>query len=393
MPSPWAIISSERGCPNSQCPPTPTTRTNHLGYDVGSSRKIPDGALARVATAECLEANKSNVLMLFALTLFRLLCFGFGAVKAALKEAAAAFTTRATDRGAAPPTLFQLQVKVDGATVMLDAGSAWTAADVKAALHAKTGRAIAGCYLVAAGGKPLDDGAATTLAALGVGRGDRLELRGRLRGGGPSQEDIRAAFALYDTNGDGLLSPDELKAIMCRQVPGGTVRTEAQVDEIVRQFDTDGDGMLSMEEISKAWAELDLGTSYWDQVGPGEPNASVLKRALADTVLVDAAWLTRLADAGDILPRCQDLPEGARVTLEEMEQWKSDYTVGVLVISYPWCASPPAPDPLASSTLPARPAPGLCAWPTLPLPARACTGSTPTTRTRTGCSCARSRTC
>ena len=166
-------------------PRTQTTRTNHLGYDVGASRKIPDGALAlaRSATgAECLKAGTPNALMRFALMLFRLLCFGFGTVKAALKAAAAAITTRPADRGGAPPA-FQLQVKVEGATVMLDAGSAWTAADVKAALHAKTGRASGGCYLVAAGGKPLDDGAATTLAALGVGRGDRLELRGRLRGG------------------------------------------------------------------------------------------------------------------------------------------------------------------------------------------------------------------
>ena len=119
-------------------PRTQTTRSNHLGY-VGSSRKISDGALARIATAECPKANKSNVLMRFALTLFRLLCFGFGVVKAALKAAAAAFTTRPPDRGGAPPA-FQLQVKVEGATVMLDAGSAWTAADVKAALHAKSAR-------------------------------------------------------------------------------------------------------------------------------------------------------------------------------------------------------------------------------------------------------------
>ena len=145
-------------------------RTNHIGYDLGSSRKISNGT------------GTPNALTRLALTLFHLLCIGFGVVKAALKAAAAAFTTRPADRGGAPSG-FQLQVKVDGATVMLDAGSAWTAADVKAALHAKTGRASGGCYLVAAGGKPLDDGAATTLAALGVGRGDRLELRGRLRGG------------------------------------------------------------------------------------------------------------------------------------------------------------------------------------------------------------------
>ena len=124
-------------------PRTQTTRANHLGYDVGSSRKIPDGALARVASAERLKANKPNALTRFALTLFRLLCFGFGVVKAALKAAAAIITTRPTDRGGAPPA-FQLQVKVEGATVMLNAGSAWTAADVKAALRAKTGRAIAG---------------------------------------------------------------------------------------------------------------------------------------------------------------------------------------------------------------------------------------------------------
>ena len=81
--------------------------------------------------------------------------------------------------------------------------------------------------------------------------------------------------------------------------------------------------------------------SYWDEVGDKKPNASALKAALADTVLVDAAWLARLADEGGILPRCQDLPPGARVTLEEMEKWNDGgATLGVLVISYPWWALP-----------------------------------------------------
>ena len=91
-------------------PRTQTTRTNHLGYDVGSSLKIPGGAIARATTTECLEPNKSNTFTRLALTLFRLLCFGFGVVRAALKAAAAAFTTRPADRGGAPPDSFQLQV-------------------------------------------------------------------------------------------------------------------------------------------------------------------------------------------------------------------------------------------------------------------------------------------
>ena len=86
-------------------------------------------------------------------------------------------------------------------------------------------------------------------------------------------------------------------------------------------------------------AQLDK-RSYWDEVGFLKPNASALKAALADTVLVDAAWLVRLAKRGGVLPRCQDLPPGARVTLEEMEKWKDIFTVSVLVISYPWWAPP-----------------------------------------------------
>ena len=39
-------------------PRTQTTRTNHLGCTTPrlSSRKIPDGALARIITAECLDS-------------------------------------------------------------------------------------------------------------------------------------------------------------------------------------------------------------------------------------------------------------------------------------------------------------------------------------------------
>ena len=105
---------------------------------------------------------------------------------------------------------------------------------------------------------------------------------------------------------------------------------------------------LTAEQLAEKTKEAELiaaqlaKPSYWDEVGPNKPNASALKAALADTVLVDAAWLARLADEGGILPRCQDLPPGARVTLEEMEKWRDTVsgTLGVLVISYPWWVAP-----------------------------------------------------
>ena len=103
---------------------------------------------------------------------------------------------------------------------------------------------------------------------------------------------------------------------------------------------------LTAEQLAEKKNEAELiaaqlaKPSYWDEVGPDKPNASALKAALADTVLVDAAWLARLADEGGILPRCQDLPPGARVTLEEMEKWQDPSTLGVLGISCPWWAPP-----------------------------------------------------
>ena len=80
---------------------------------------------------------------------------------------------------------FQVQVKVNGATTMLDASADWTETDVKAALAAKRGVGVmsGGCYFVV-GGKVLNDGAVTTLRALGVRHGGQLEMRSRGRGGG-----------------------------------------------------------------------------------------------------------------------------------------------------------------------------------------------------------------
>ena len=87
------------------------------------------------------------------------------------------------------------------------------------------------------------------------------------------------------------------------------------------------------EEKRKRIAEqLANPNAAWDM----KWNASVLKRSLSDTKLVDAAWLSALADACGVLPRCQDIPAEAVVTPEEMEKAARYGMLPVLVISYPW---------------------------------------------------------
>ena len=71
----------------------------------------------------------------------------------------------------------------------------------------------------------------------------------------PSEADIKAAFRVFDTDGSGTISSDELKAILTRPVPGqAPLLTAAKVDEIISRFDTNGDGVLSLEEFAQALA-------------------------------------------------------------------------------------------------------------------------------------------
>ena len=100
-------------------------------------------------------------------------------------------------------------------------------------------------------------------------------------------------------------------------------------DTTLRDGEQSPGASLNLEE-KLAIAQQLAKPSKWDKLCPD------LKAALADTVLADAAWLGVLADEGGVLPRCQDLPPGARVTLDEMEKWDERYTVGVLIVSYPW---------------------------------------------------------
>ena len=92
--------------------------------------------------------------------------------------------------------------------------------------------------------------------------------------------------------------------------------------EVARHF---GPGEARTTEILSLLRQR--APSRWDELG-----ASALKRALWDTKMLDAAWLADLADQGGVLPRCQDVPAEAKVSLEEMEAWRL-VGLGALVIS------------------------------------------------------------
>ena len=76
----------------------------------------------------------------------------------------------------------------------------------------------------------------------------------------PSKEEFRRAFALFDANGDGMISLDELKAILCRPTPLQPPLSEARAEQIMKELDTNGDGELSLDELAAGWATLSLGS-------------------------------------------------------------------------------------------------------------------------------------
>ena len=159
-----------------------------------------------------------------------------------------------------PADSYEIQVVLSATTEVLTVAPHWTAREVTAALEAKTGRSLRGCWLLAPGAKALHRGKTPrTLGAAGVRKNSVLEVRHRRHGGAPpTSAELATAFKLFDSDGDGVLSAEELKAILCRPTPGGTPLTEQQVDEIMRKFDANGDGVLSVDELAAGWHELGL---------------------------------------------------------------------------------------------------------------------------------------
>ena len=70
-----------------------------------------------------------------------------------------------------------------------------------------------------------------------------------------SQEKLRAAFKMFDKDGSGIISADEIREVLCF---GGTNSlSEEQVDAIIKQVDENGDGEIQFEEFVAMMTGLD----------------------------------------------------------------------------------------------------------------------------------------
>ena len=56
-------------------------------------------------------------------------------------------------------------------------------------------------------------------------------------------------FKIYDKNGDGFISSDELKKLM---ITFGEDLSDAELNEAMKEADTNGDGRVTLEEFKAA---------------------------------------------------------------------------------------------------------------------------------------------
>eukprot|EP00005_Dracoamoeba_jomungandri_P001870 CAMPEP_0174257624 /NCGR_PEP_ID=MMETSP0439-20130205/6736_1 /TAXON_ID=0 /ORGANISM="Stereomyxa ramosa, Strain Chinc5" /LENGTH=159 /DNA_ID=CAMNT_0015340787 /DNA_START=24 /DNA_END=499 /DNA_ORIENTATION=- len=69
----------------------------------------------------------------------------------------------------------------------------------------------------------------------------------KMKGGGEGdEEDLREAFKVFDTDGDGLISPAELREVMNNL---GENLTSDEIDEMIKAADANGDGQIDYEEF------------------------------------------------------------------------------------------------------------------------------------------------
>jgi calcium-dependent protein kinase len=67
-----------------------------------------------------------------------------------------------------------------------------------------------------------------------------------------TNDKLEAAFKMFDKDGSGLITPDEIKEVLGK---GGNLPEEA-LNEIIKQVDDNGDGEISFEEFAQMMKNL-----------------------------------------------------------------------------------------------------------------------------------------